>query len=268
MVGITEQEKSLSYAKYYFQELAPIPEDKLKIGSMDVCVGATGLPIERKDEFLKGTDKGIQCGFCVMDDGIGYVANSTFMPSVTVEMCDWWFGWHSVGSDLRYKIWDHDDHYHARADKPEYVRDPKIPYHQKTWGVQHFIKEDIGAGAEEIFLNFKNPKDFGYDISLIGTEKCQSLVCAIGEGSTRAFMTHKFYEVQGGTMFESRFWMGVGYIEGRLVKILPEEIKVPTIATKMLFLHNIKEFTNLAAILPSLFSEEKENWQDDSGSSK
>ena len=35
------------------------------------------------------------------------------MPGVTSEMLDWWFPWHSVGSDLRYKIWDPEDHYFA-----------------------------------------------------------------------------------------------------------------------------------------------------------
>lgn len=35
----------------------------------------------------------------------------------------------------------------------------------------------------------------------------------------------------------------------------------PLVAAAMtLALHNIKEFTNLAAILPTLYAEEKENW--------
>mgnify|MGYP006964173643 CR=1 FL=1 len=53
------------------------------------------------------------------------------MPGVTGEMLDWWFPWHSVGSDLRYKIWDPEDHYFARAYPASYVVDPNVPMNQK-----------------------------------------------------------------------------------------------------------------------------------------
>ena len=46
------------------------------------------------------------------------------------------------------------------------------------------------------------------------------MVCAIGIGDTPAFMTHKYYEVEGAILFESKFWLGYGYIDGKLVKIL------------------------------------------------
>ena len=90
-------------------------------------------------------------------NGTGFVANTTFMPGVTAEMFNWWFGWHSVTSDLRYKIWDHDDHWYARADNPDYVKDPSVPVSQKTWGVNHEILEDIGMGADPLLLCFRRP---------------------------------------------------------------------------------------------------------------
>lgn len=260
MVGLTESEKQLRYVKYYNQELAPIPADKQAVAEGPAADSSLALPFEERNQFLAGKDTGLNSGFCVMENGLGYVANATFMPGVTVTMCDWWFGWHSVGDDLRYKLWDHDDHYYARADKPGYVTDPKVPLNQKTWGVSHSIKEDIGMGPEDITLHFKNPADVGYDPAFIGTDKCRSLVCAVGEGASPAFMTHKFYETEGGTMFESRFWMGVGYVSGNLVKLLPEGIKVPDFAPRALFAHNIKEYANLAAILPHIYAEEKDNW--------
>ena len=92
------------------------------------------------------------------------------MPGVTGEMLDWWFPWHSVGSDLRYKIWDPEDHYFARAYPASYVVDPNVPMNQKTWGVDHYIMEDVGPGPEFLKLCFKRPADFGYDESIIGTE--------------------------------------------------------------------------------------------------
>ena len=259
-VNLTEEEKKIPYAKYFFKELAKVTAEKESIGNGEMSDCKRALSIEDKNLFLKGEDNGIQAGFTVMKDGIGYVANSTFMKNVTVEMIQWWFAWHSINSDLRYKIWDNEDHYYARADKPEYVLDKNVPLGEKTWGVNHIVKEDIGLGPEEIVLSFRCPKDFGYDMEILGTEKCEGMVCAIGIGNVPAFMTHKFYSVDGGINFESRFWIGYKFEKGKFIKIIPEGKCVPEIVPRSLFKHNIKEFTNLAAILPSVYAEEKDNW--------
>lgn len=260
-VGITDQERQLSYAKYYDRELAPIAEELLTVAAGEGADGSLALPVEEKNEFLKGNSK-LKVGFAVAPNGSGLVANKMFMKDVTVDMLDWWFGWHSVGSDLRYKIWDPEDHYYARADKPEYVVDPSVPCNQKSWGMNHSIKEDIGLGAEDLLLCFRRPSFFGYDESLLGTKECASMVCAYGVGKTPAFMSHKWYPVDGGVMFESHFWMGYTVPEGSdtLVKVIPDGVAVPIMGPKALFNHTIKEYTNLAAILPELYAEEKDNW--------
>lgn len=260
MVSITEEEKKLSYAKYFYQKMATIPADKLEIAQGKAAASNTLLPIEDRNRFLAGSDTGIQIGFGIATNGTGMVANRTFMKNVTVPMVDWWFGWHSVTSDLRYKIWDPEDHYQARANKPDHVKDPSIPNNQKTWGVTHDIIEDIGMGSDPLKLSFKSPVDFGYDPALIGTSKCESLVCAVGLGSCPAAMTHKFYTVKGGISFESRFWFGYAFENGKFIKVVPNGKAVSEAVPRALFNHNIKEFTNLAAILPSLYAEEKDNW--------
>lgn len=259
-VELNENEKGLPYVKYYYQDLAPISEEKLAIARGKMANPKDALNIKDKNLYLKGEDNGIQQGFTIMEDGTGYVANSTFMKDVTVEMMQWWFAWHSVNSDLRYKIWNPEDHYYARADKSEYVLDKNVPLAEKTWGVSHKIKEDIGLGAEDILLSFCCPKDFGYDMEILGSEKCEGMVCAIGIGNVPAFMTHKFYTVEGGIMFESRFWIGFRFENGEFIKVVPEGKSVPEIVTRSLFTHNIKEYTNLAAILPKIYEEEKDNW--------
>ena len=103
MVPITEEEKKLPYAKYYYREMAPIPKEKLEIWKGPMADPALATPIENRNDFLRGDVK-LEVGFTVAPNGTGFVANSTFMPGVTAEMVDWWFGWHSVGPDLRYKI--------------------------------------------------------------------------------------------------------------------------------------------------------------------
>ena len=256
-VGVSREEKSLPYYKYFEQDLAPILEEKLEL----LKAGPSqkkAVPFEEKNLFLAGADEDYcQTGYGIMEDGTGFVCNATYMPGVAGEMLDWWFPWHSVGSDLRYKIWDPEDHYFARADRADYVCDPSVPMNQKTWGVNHYILEDVGPGPEFLKLCFKSPGDFGYETSLIGGDKCQSLVCAIGEGSCAAAMTHKWYPWKKGVMFCSRFWIGFGVVDGKIIKTLPEGVRIPGFVPQSLFAHNIKEFSNLAAILPQVYQENK-----------
>lgn len=255
---LTKEEAELSYAKYFNRPLAPIPQEKLDIWRGAIASPETALPFDQRKQFQNNDVPGMENGFCVAPDGSGFVANTTFMPRVSAEMFNWWFGWHSVTSDLRYKIWDSEDHYYARADNPDYVKNLNVPNSQKTWGVNHQILEDIGLGADDILLCFRRPADIGYDESKLGTPSCLAMVCAYGLGSTPAVMTHIAKSAKGGILFCSRFWMGYGPDEkGELIKLLPEGESFPEIAPRALFGHNIKEYSNLASILPSVYAEEK-----------
>lgn len=258
-VGTSKEEKALSYYRFYEQDMAEIPLEKIAL--LDTPQDIPCIPFEERNLFLLGKDTAYcQIGYGTSSNGTGFVCNETYMPGVTTEMLDWWFPWHSVGSDLRYKIWDPEDHYFARADCTDYVCDPNVPIPEKTWGVNHYILEDTGMGPDFLKLCFKSPQDFGYDPSNIGTELCTSLVCAIGAGNCAAAMTHKWYPYNDGVMFCSRFWIGYGIVDGNITCTLPPGQEVPIIVSRGLFAHNIKEFSNLAAILPAVYAENKDNF--------
>lgn len=259
-VPVAKQDQTLPYYKYFQRELAPIPQEKLEIWRGAAADPALATPIEQRNDFLDGNVR-MQVGFTVAPNGTGFVANSTFMPGVTPEMFDWWFAWHAVGPDLRYQLWDKEDHYYARAVERDYVLNPNVPLSEKTWGVTHEILEDIGLGAEPLRLSFLNPSDLGYDRSKIGTETCSTMVCAVGVSGSPAVMTHKAVAVEGGILFQSHFWMGYGRDEnGALIKLIPDGQSIPEAVPRALFGHNIKEFTNLASFLPELYAEEKDRW--------
>lgn len=258
-VGVSKEEKKLAYYHFFEQEMAAIPAEKLQAWEKPSAKPA--VPFAEKNLYLAGDDADYcQLGYGVAENGTGFVANETYMPGVAGEMLDWWFPWHSVGSDLRYKIWDPEDHYFARADRADYVCDQGVPVREKTWGVSHYIMEDVGMGPSLLQLNFKRPRDFGYDEKIIGTAKCESLVAAVGVGDCAAAMTHKWYPYKDGVMFCSRFWLGYGEKDGQIVSLLPPGVQVPVEAARALFGHNIKEFTNLAAILPAVYAENKDNF--------
>lgn len=258
-VGVCDAEKKLPYYKYYEKDLAPIPQEKLDL--LDKLSPIPIVPFDQKDLVLEGKESGYcHQGYGILEDGTAFLCNETYIPGGTSKMLDWWFPWHIVGPDLRYKMWNPEDHYFARADKINYVTDPNVPNNEKTWGVCQHILESVGPEPEFIRVFFMKPSDFGYNMDLIGTEKCSSLICGAGEDPFGAAMTHKWYPYEDGVMLISRFWMGYGYKDGKVQRLLPEGMQVPDFAVRALYAHNIKEFTNLAAILPSVYAEEKDNW--------
>jgi hypothetical protein len=73
-------------------------------------------------------------------------------------------------------------------------------------------------------------------------------------------MCHFVREIEGGVELRTRFWMGYAYQKGKVIKTIPDGVKMPEAPLRALNLHNIKEFTNLAALLPRIFPEERDNF--------
>lgn len=265
-VPVTDEEKKRSIYKYYEKGLAPAPPEKMGKMARGPIDPSKALPFTERNRLFEPGYLEEEIGWCIMPDGTGYLSNLTQMPGVTAEMFDWYFAWHGL-EDLRYKIWDPEDHYYARSQNRKKALDPDLTCQEKLWDTSHEILEDTGMGPSTIVINFKYPGDCGFDASKIGTEACSTIVCGKGYGKGEppyamppTFMTHFVRNIEGGIELRSRFWMGWGYVNGKDVKFIPEGVRYPDAAPMTLAMHNVKEFTNLAAILPSLYAEEKDNW--------
>lgn len=261
---LTPEERALPYAKYYDLPVTPIPPEKIAILEGGPLDPALALPIEDRNDLFQPGYLASETGYCVMPNGTGYVSNLTMMPGVTPEMFEWWFAWHGL-EDLRYRIWDPEDHFYARQQNPDKARDPAIPLHEKTWGTSHLVLEDIGAGPDPLILEFRYPHELGFLEEKVGTPACAALVCANGHGPTpgegvAAIMTHFVRQIDGGIELRSRFWIGYGLVDGRLSKLLPDGVSVPVEVPLGLFAHNLKEFGHLATILPMIYAENRDNW--------
>ena len=72
-VGVSKEEKQLSYYRFFEQDLAEIPEEKLQIlkgGPSQI----KAVPFEEKNLFLAGKDEAYcQIGYGIMEDGTGFV---------------------------------------------------------------------------------------------------------------------------------------------------------------------------------------------------
>ena len=86
-VGVSEEEKKLSYYKYYEQDLAPVPAEKIAILQGGPIAPEKCIPFDERNKFLKGEDdEYANIGFGVAADGTALVCNTTYMPGVTGEM--------------------------------------------------------------------------------------------------------------------------------------------------------------------------------------
>jgi len=148
---LTAAERALPYAKFYDLPITPIPEEKLAVLAAGPIDPSLALKIEDRNDLFKPGYLPCEIGYCVMPNGTGFLANRTEMPGVTPEMFEWWFAWHSL-EDLRYRIWDPEDHYYARQQMREKTLDQSLPMRERTWGTVHHVLEDIGPGPEELAI--------------------------------------------------------------------------------------------------------------------
>jgi phloretin hydrolase len=270
MRELTAEERAKPYAKYYFRahagaspELAPQLVDPQPMDSADA------LPIERMSDLLDPGYLPGETGFCTLPNGGAYVAVNHPMPEVTTDMVNWWFAWHGLES-LRYMLWSPKDHYAVDMNDADRARvlDPDTPMLLKFQGITHHVHEDIGGGADDLFISFMKPEDFGFDMSRWKSPNVATLVAAnvlikaarAPEGAPLmpVAMCHFIRELpQGGIEFRTRFWMGWQIVDKKPQFTLPAGAQVPESVPAGLFEHCILEYSNLRVLLPEIYAEIK-----------
>lgn len=258
---LTPDEMKKSYAKYYYQEMAPVPKEIMKILDKGPIDSAKALPAARRNDLLNPGYLEGEIGYCEMFDGSGYLAILTKMPGVTAEMFDWWFVWHPL-EDLRYAIWAPGIHISAFLsvkDREKHLN-PAIPIRERNWGSRHCIIEGDPDffPISELEANFMSPEDFGFDMTRFKSPNVATVVCS-NAGPRRApqdtMMCHFLREIEDGCELRTRFWFGKAVKEKKVVD-LPMQVPAEVIAKGMAY-HNAIEFHNLAAILPQVYKEQK-----------
>ena len=251
MVPITEEEKQGPLYKYFIRPLAEPAPEKYNMAEKP-SDPALGLMAEDMNKLFDPGYLPMEVGYCQLPNGCAVLANLTFMPGVTPEMFDFWFAWHGVEA-MRYKIWDHDDHYFVQTQNMEKALDKSLSLKERYWDTTHHVEEDCNMGKQTIFINFRNPADIGFD-----PEKLASfggtIVCSGGEQAP-TIMVHFVRPVPGGSELRTRFFMGYNVVDGKPHKMIPDGMKMPLEPVQALLKHNIKEFANLAAILPEVYAE-------------
>ncbi len=256
-VPVTEEEKKSPLYKYFEMDMVEADPGTYAAVTLPADPANAITPLEMNRLFDEGYLP-MELGYCNLPDGTAMLANLTFMPGVTPEMFDFWFAWHGC-EDLRYKIWNHHQHYFARTDSMEKALNKSLSMKERYWDTEHAVYEDCGEGPRDIHINFRNPADIGFDPEKLKDFK-GTIVCS-GNEKAPTIMCHFLRPVEGGCELRSRFWMGWHVVDGKPCKALPDGVKIPLGAVKSLLMHNIKEFTHLAAILPSVYAEFHEEFE-------
>ncbi|MCI8992981.1 MAG: phloretin hydrolase [Eubacterium sp.] len=254
-VIVTEEEKMLPEYRYFTRPMAEADPAQYARIENEPLLPEHALKIEdRNDLFREGYLPG-EFGTCVLPNGTAVVANYLKMPGVTVEMFDWWFAWHGL-RPIRYKLWDKYEHYDISTSDPEKRKNEALSYRERYWDtVDTAVEDNLGTGPRSIDIQFRNPADIGFNAEKL-SKFHGTIVCAGGEHAP-AVMCHFVRPIEGGTELRSRFWAGYGIKDGKPFKMLPDGQKIPEERGKLMLKHNIKEYTNLAAILPEIFEEFK-----------
>lgn len=261
LVPITEEDRNSAYYKYFSRPMAPVAQekyDKIKAGPVDpkTMLHVQDMNVLFNEGYLPG-----EFGYARVEDKSIVVANLTQMPGVTVEMFDWWFAWHGL-APIRYKMWDPEDHFYCLTRNPEQARDTSLSLKERYWNTIHDVVEDttaydvLGGKSKKakIAITFRNPADIGFD-----KEKLKNfdgtIVCA-GNEKAPAIMCHFVRTTENGCELRTRFWFGYCVKNGKPTKCtFPMASLLSLSMAQRLLAHNVKEYSNLAAILPEAYAE-------------
>lgn len=266
---LTAEEQAKPYAKYFYQKPVDPPAERLEPMKKPMDP-AKALPIENINDLLDPGYHEVESGWCILDNGMAYIANHTPMPGVTVDMVNWWFAWHGL-EDLRYKMWWPAGHYGVSvSDRDrEKILDPNTAMTDRFQGITHYVIENVGGPcAEKIAISFMTPEDLGFDMDRFKPPAVGTVVGANGVSlmldpppgmptqKSPAVMVHFIREIDGGVEFRTRFWMGYHIVDKIPYKLLPKGIRLPEMAASGLATHNVYEYHNLASFLPKIYEEQ------------
>ena len=262
-------EEALPYSKYYYRDMAPPKQKLMGILAQGPMDPDKALPLSEINQILDPGYHEVETGYCITNEGLGYVAVNNVFPGCTIDMMRWWFVWHAAGGNLRYRIWNPKDHKAiAISDQDRRkIADANVPLEDKYTNVDHFVVEDTGGGDENILIRFKKVCDMGFDMDKYKNSPTKEIMGGYGTSEFRfapagfkapAIMMHTMREIEGGIEFRTRFWMGARIVEGQCLNVTPPFVKIPIVAPMGLAFHNVVEYSNLAAFLPEIYAEYKD----------
>ena len=257
---MTESAQAADELARYLERPVERPAPEVSAALEEPMDPAGVLALAELDRLLDPAPVEVENGWCVLPDGVAYVAVRTPMPGVTGEMVDWWFDWHP-DDPLRYRVW------HPAAHESNSIERPARAEAKRHWGTVHHPVEDVGVGMAHARIEFRRPSELGFSTDALDDPAVATIACGWAGDDTRRVrhtpMVHVFLREGDGVVLRSRFWLGATlrpYLPGPLAAPLGAIISnrlvrraaMPDGLARALAVHCAEEYANLAAILPEL----------------
>ncbi|MGE0971712.1 DAPG hydrolase family protein [Klebsiella sp. WOUb02] len=269
--------KDTSYAAFFKSELN-LPDELLKlINNGPVKIEQTFSPtIDNINTLYENLDDFPYAVYGAVDDGqeglVTFNLHRHYMEGVSVEMMQWWFTWH-VQSKERYSLWFPHAHIDNSVKYPERLNDNNLSYAEKMYGNPNRIKEYIGGIYLDGVIHFMDPVDIGLSPTILEKnnlkfsasgwshpfdhpDSASTLMLHIGRDVENGFELFTCYFIGGHKEF-SRISKIPGSGENALLGLINSGVNKDTIIDMSyeMAMHDLTEFTNLASILPELYSK-------------
>ncbi|MCF0228711.1 MAG: hypothetical protein HUJ76_03315 [Parasporobacterium sp.] len=250
-IPLTEEEKTLSYSKYYYMPLDfPTEEEEAELK----------IPMDLKDaipaeQLLKGLSTDFNSSsknkYCEMPDGSIYAEVTMELTDCTDEMLGWWFPWFLHGpasikdtnGNLRYRLWDPLDHW-------------------DTYGDVMVESFDDGAGGPKYYTNHQSqkPEQYGVPEEIVKDFREKGIIFSTLVNSSegmcdRIVMNMYVPRPEGGFTANTKYWFGWTIKDGKPVRDL-KETQFSTELARSIHRHNIIEKLRLNKMLPLLYKEQ------------
>lgn len=255
---LSAEERQMSIASYYdipVQPLGPLHRMLLDRGPLDHRHVTRAEQVTQL--FRPSGYTGSDYGYCMMEDGSGFLATYTVLHNCTMEMLGWWFRWMNTKpanmpegrGNLKYKIWcpyGHFDHETVLAPDGSVV---SCATEALDLGLE-------GDQPERIYMHSLDPCDFG----LSHAQKA-----ALDAAEVSYSMSYETFDTPGmhlcmsmirpcptgGIETLGREWIGYGVQDGKIVRV--PETPVDEHFLKKVVTHCTIEMQRLDVILPDLY---------------
>ncbi len=262
---LSQEEKLLSYAKYYYLDRDPVDPVALQTLKEPMAKEDVLWPEDIAEIFKPGYQRVVN-GYYI-GDGYSYSTAYTKLYGVTPEMIDWWFTWLFVPpvsvpreyGNLRYKIWHpdaHFDHFPADEESEKRLCDETIPLNLRRQGVKEYAFEAIdekNMKRNDMFMRCYDdldlPKEAFDYLKATGTLNIFA--------NDHSVILQYFKKTPYGCEATIRTWRGYILKDGKIIR-MSEPYATPTKQHLIDdIIHILSEFPHMMKFLPQLYSEER-----------
>lgn len=271
--ALSAEERALPLAKYFDLPLnLPGPLERQLIESMPFDPSLALEPAGWTDMLQPEGYQEAEYGYCMREDGTGYLAVYTTYQNCTPEMLGWWFRWLNIHSksmpggqgNIKYKIWNQADHWdHGFINGTD-----------KSDGIYTVESLDLGEGEPMVYTvrHTLDPREFGLPeaqekaLNDAGcfVDFCYESFHPVEDPSQRLPGTHLFLTLSRmsplGVMEKcTREWIGYGINDGEIAidPTTPASMLSESYLKKVI-VHATTEAQQLNKFLPQLYAEYKD----------